>query len=88
MCVLLWISNKKWKSLNTTKQNAESSESLNDDEKSSMVATSSENAGALDGDSEDEAPHVPTYLEARQGLECRIQYLYSKESTTEPKIDF
>ena len=70
--------------------NVESLESLTDDEISSAVTINktSENAEGLNDDSGDEAPAVPTYTDARQGLECLMRYLESKESTTESEMNF
>ncbi|XP_061165650.1 tigger transposable element-derived protein 6-like [Saccostrea echinata] len=69
-------------------KNAESSQSLTDDEISSTVANSNDNTDQVEDDSEEEAPCVPTYVEARQGLECLLRHLESKESTTESEINF
>ncbi|XP_061195739.1 tigger transposable element-derived protein 4-like [Saccostrea echinata] len=69
-------------------KNAEFSQSLTDDEISSTVENSNDNTDQVEDDSEEESPRVPTYAEARQGLECLLRHLESKESTTESEINF
>jgi hypothetical protein len=59
--------------------------------KSSAEATSNEsgeNAETLNGDCGYKAPTVPTYVDARLGLECLMRYLKSKEYTTEYEMNF